>query len=118
MPQYSGTLAAESNRADLAFDVEMIDSLGTNEVIDMTDCVINIALRVMGHTMPALTGTNLDGHVEIIAPNTFRVHFSRAEMTLFAPGEIDLGMTIKLNDGITYQLFAGQLPVVDGVVAQ
>ncbi len=118
MPQYGGTLAAESNRADLTFDVEMIDSLGTNEVIDTTNCVIVVALRMLGHTLPALTGTNLDDHVEIIAPNTFRVHFSRAEMANFVPGEVDLGMTIKLNDGITYQLFSGQLPLVDGVVAR
>lgn len=118
MPQYGGTLAAESNRADLSFAVEMIDSLGTNEIIDMTDCVINVALRLLGHQLPALTGTNLDGHVDIIAPNTFMVHFSRAEMANFAAGEVDLGITIKLNDGITYQLFAGQLPIVDGVVNQ
>ena len=118
MPFYSGTLAAESNRADLAFIVEMIDSLNTNEVIDMTDCVISVAMRLLGHTNPALTGTNLDGHVDIIAPNTFRVHFSRAEMANFSAGEVDLGMTIQLNDGITYQLFSGQLPIVDGVVSQ
>ncbi len=118
MPQYSGTLAAESNRADLSFDVEMIDSLGTKEVIDTTDCVISVAMRLLGHANAALTGSNLDGHVEIIAPNTFRVHFSRAEMANFAAGEVDLGMTIMLNDGITYQLFSGQLPIVDGVVNQ
>jgi hypothetical protein len=117
MPFYSGTLAAESNRADLAFQVEMLDPV-TNDTIDMTDCVITVALRLLGHTLPALTGTNLDGHVDIVAANTFQVHFSREEMGNFAPGEIDLGITIMLNDGITYQLFAGQLPLVDGVVAR
>lgn len=118
MPQYGGFLAAESNRADLAFDVEMIDSLATNDTIDMTDCVISVALRVLGRVQPALAGTNLDGHVEIIAPNTFRVHFNREEMAQFPAAELDMGITIKLNDGMTYQLFAGMLPLVDGVVGQ
>jgi hypothetical protein len=38
-------------------------------------------------------------------------------MTQFGPGDLDLGITVLLNDGITRQVFAGQLPVVDGVVA-
>ena len=118
MPFYSGTLAAESNRADWSFVVEMIDSQNTGEIVDMTDCVINVALRLLGHQVPAVTGSNLDGHIDIIAPNTFQVNFTRAEMGTFAPGEVDLGITIKLNDGITYQLFSGQLPIVDGVVNQ
>jgi len=45
------------------------------------------------------------------------VRFTRAEMSNFAAGDLDIGITVTLNDGVTYQLFAGQLPVVDGVVA-
>ena len=66
---------------------------------------------------PTLTGTNGDGHIKVIGPGIFDVKFSRHEMTQFSPGDLDIGITVKLADGVTYQLFAGQLPVVDGVVA-
>lgn len=118
MPFYTGHLAAESNRADLAFQVEMFDP-ETNEIIDTTNCLIVVALRAIGQAeAPTMQGTNADGHVEIVAPNTFLVHFTRQEMGQFSPGDVDLGITIRLNDGITYQLFSGQLPIVDGVVSQ
>ena len=117
MSFYTGYLPAASNRADLNFQVELFDNV-TNDTVDFTDSVITVSLRPFGQGMPALTGTNLDGHIEILfATSTFEVRFSRAEMTQFPPGELDIGITALLNDGVTYQLFSGQLPIVDGVVA-
>jgi hypothetical protein len=66
---------------------------------------------------PTLTGTNGDGHITVVSPGTFDVKFSRSEMSQFSAGDLDIGITLKLASGITYQLFAGQIPVVDGVVA-
>ena len=122
MPFYTGHIAAASNRADLMFQVELIDPK-TNDNVDFTDATITVALRpVKGgnsytSSSPTLTGTNGDGHIKVIGPGIFDVKFSRHEMTQFSPGDLDIGITVKLIDGVTYQLFAGQLPVVDGVVA-
>jgi hypothetical protein len=116
MPFYTGHIAAASNRADLLFEVELIDPK-TNDTVDLNGATITVALRPVAQSNPTLTGTNLDGHVTVISSGRFSVNFTRAEMTSFAPGDVDIGITLKLADGVTYQLFAGQLPVVDGVVA-
>ena len=123
MPFYTGHIAAASNRADLLFQVQLIDPK-TNDNVDFTDATITVTLRPVSGgnsyasaSMQALTGTNHDGHITIIGPGNFEVKFSRHEMTQFSAGDLDIGITALLNDGITYQLFAGQLPVVDGVVA-
>ena len=121
MPFYTGHIAAASNRADLLFQVVLIDPK-TNDNVDFTGATITVALRPVsgGNNYapgPILTGTNQDGHITIIGPGNFTVKFSRSEMTQLRAGDYDIGITVLLNDGITYQLFAGQLPVVDGVVA-
>lgn len=123
MPFYTGHVAAASNRADLLFQVELIDPK-TNDKVDFTGATITVALRPVtggnsfaAATMQRLTGTNHDGHVTVIGPGLFEVKFSRSEMAQFSAGDLDIGITVLLNDGITYQLFAGQLPIVDGVVA-
>jgi hypothetical protein len=121
MPFYTGHIAAASNRADLMFQVQLVDP-ATNDSVDFTGATITVALRPVkgggnNYSSPTLTGTNQDGHITVIGPGNFEVRFSRAEMTQFSPGDLDIGITVLLNDGVTYQLFAGQLPVIDGVVA-
>jgi hypothetical protein len=116
MPFYTGHVAAASNRADLMFQVELIDPK-TNDFVDFTGAAITVALRPVTQSSPALSGTNQDGHITVLGPGTFEVHFTRSEMAQFAAGDIDIGITVLLASGITYQLLAGQLPVVDGVVA-
>ena len=116
MPFYTGHIAAASNRADLKFRVELVDPV-TNDFVDLTGSTITVALRPTSQSMPAVSGTNLDGHLTVVSPGIFDVRFTRAEMTAFPAGDLDIGITVKLADGVTYQLFAGQLPVVDGVVA-
>ena len=121
MPFYTGHIAAASNRADLMFQVQLIDPV-TNDFVDFTGATITVALRPVSGgigpvSIPKLAGTNLDGHITVLGPGLFEVKFSRTEMAQFSAGDLDIGITVLLNDGITYQLFAGQLPVVDGVVA-
>lgn len=116
MPFYTGHVAAASNRADLMFQVVLTDP-ATNDFVDFTGATITVALRLTSQQTPSLTGTNHDGHVTVIGPGIFEVRFTRAEMTQFPAGDMDIGITALLNDGVTHQLFAGQLPVVDGVVA-
>lgn len=116
MPFYTGHLAATSNRADLLFQVQLVDPK-TNDNVDFTGATITVALRPASQNTPTLTGTNQDGHITVLGLGLFEVHFSRAEMTQFAAGDVEIGIVVTLNDGVTYQLVAGQLPVVDGVVA-
>ena len=115
MPFYTGHIAAVSNRADLLFGVELKHP-ATNDFVDFTDATITVSLRLTSQSNPSLTGTNTDGHVTVTGPGTFDVHFTRAEMTTLPPGDADMGITVVL-DGLTYQVFAGQIPIVDGVVA-
>jgi len=116
MPFYTGHVAAASNRADLLFKIVLTDPQ-TNDLVDFTGATITVALRQTSQQSPTLVGTNLDGHITVIGPGEFDTHFTRNEMTQFPPGDIDIGVVVMLSDGITYQLLAGQLPVVDGVVA-
>jgi len=112
---YQGHTFAASNRADLLFGIELKNPDGS--FVDFTGASITVALRLTTYTTPTLTGTTTDGHVTVTGPGTAAVHFTRSEMTTFPAGELDIGITVMLSDGNTYQLFAGQLPVVDGVVA-
>lgn len=116
MPFYTGHIAAASNRADLLFQVELVDPR-TNDFVDFTGATITVALRPTSQSMPALSGTNMDSHVTVVGLGKFDVHFTRAEMARFPAGDLDIGVVVTLAGGITYQLFAGQLPIVDGVVA-
>jgi len=116
MPFYTGHVAAASNRADLLFAVELVDPV-TNDNVDFTGALITVALRLTTQSTPSLSGTNQDGHITVTGLGAFEVHFTRNEMAQFPAGDMDIGITVRLNDGVTYQLFAGQLPVVDGVVA-
>jgi hypothetical protein len=115
----TGHLGAATNRADFLFQVQLIDANGTLDTIDFTNVVITCALRMVDQfgATPSITGTNLDGHITIIDAANFRVHFTRDEMTMFAPGDLAVGIAMKLNDGITYPLFSGFVPVVDGVIS-
>jgi|SRR5215813_7990967 len=119
MPFYTGHLPAASNRADMMFQVELFDR-ATNDFVDYTGATITVSMRPVSQTLapPQLTGTNHDGHITVTGdPGIFEVHFTRAEMTTFPAGELDMGITVLLSDGNTYQVFAGQVPVIDGVVA-
>ena len=116
MPFYTGHIAAASNRADLLFDVTLFDPK-TDDWVDFTGATIKVALRPTTQSTPALSGTNLDGHVTVTGPGAFSVRFTRPEMAQFAAGDVEIGITVLLASGITYQLLAGQVPVVDGVVA-
>jgi hypothetical protein len=116
---YTGFVRAASNRADLQFMVELIDPT-TNDYVDLTGALITVTLRGIGAygSPPLLMGTNNDGHITLsVDPGKFTVWFTRQEMTQFPPGEVAIGMTVRLASGITHQLVAGNIPIIDGVVA-
>jgi hypothetical protein len=115
---YTGHTAPATNRSDFTFIVELIDKLATGDFVDFDGAVITVALRVPSESdaLAALQVSNLDGHVTILGVNSFQVHFTRDEMAMFPAGDADMGIDIKLADGITYPLFVGQVPIVDGII--
>jgi hypothetical protein len=115
---YTGPLAAASNRADLKFSVEVVDN-DTGDDIDLTDSTINVALREQTDSVnatPVLTGSTSDGKVTLVSDGTFQVAFTPSDMGALKAGTYDIGITVKLSTGVTFQLLAGTLPVIDGIV--
>lgn len=109
---YTGTLAAASNRADLKFTVELVDP-ATDDFVDLTGATIKVAIREQEALMSLLTGSTT-----ITGDGTFDVDFALADMATLKAGFYDIGITVLLATGVTYQLLAGVLPVADGVVDQ
>lgn len=112
---YKGPLAAVSNREDWQFTIEVIDP-ATNDFVDFTGATIIVMVRPQENTNTVLTGSNSDGHITVTGPGTANVLFRRTDMINLPARVYDVGITLKLLSGITYQLFAGTLPVEDGVV--
>src|SRR5262245_51592392 len=107
MPFLTGHMAAASNRADLMFHVDVVDH-STNAPFDLTGAVVTLALRTAAAhgQAPILQVDSSDGHIVIGSPATaggFDVHISRNEMTQFPAGDLDIGVTIRASNGVTYQ---------------
>lgn len=111
---YTGTLAAASNRADWKFTCELVDS-DTGDDIDLTGATITIAVRPQDASLPILTGTTAD-KITITGTGTFDVAFTPADMHDLCAGSYDVGLTVLMASGTTYQLMSAVLPVIDGVV--
>lgn len=113
----TGPMRAQSNRSDWRFSFELVDT-DTDDTVDLTGATIKIAVRATDSALPILAGTSSDGHITVATPTNgiFAVAFSALEMSVLNAGTYDVGITALLNTGITYQLAAMTLPVVDGVV--
>lgn len=113
---YQGSLNAASNRADWKFTIELFDPV-TSTFVDLTTVgtELIIGLRPDEETRPRVSGSLADGHITIAGPGLADVRFTRSEMTQFDPGSMEVGITIKFQ-GVVTQLFAGTVPVIDGVV--
>lgn len=113
---YQGSLNAASNRADWKFTIELFDPV-TSTFVDLTTpgTDIIIGIRPDEESRPRLTGSMSDGHITVAGPGLANVLFTRAEMTQFDPGSMEVGITIKFL-GVVTQLFSGTVPIIDGVV--
>lgn len=112
---YTGSLQAVSNREDWQFSI-VLTNPDSDDLVDLTGATITVAVRLIENKSIALNGTNTDGHITVTGPGAANVLFGRAEMAGLAPSSYDVGITLRLATGLTYQLFSGTLPVVDGVV--
>jgi hypothetical protein len=116
---YLGTLHAASNRADWGFSAALVHP-DTGAAINLTGATITFAIRSQDSLIPKLEGSNTSGHVTIAVGigGTFTLEIRKAELGLFEAGTYDFGLTMLLNDGITYQEIAAELPIVDGIVSR
>ncbi len=117
---YTGNIAAASNRADFTFTTELVDP-DTGDAVDLTGATITVAIREQNAQQACLTASTGNGKVTINSPATdgaFVTAFSPADMKTLRAGQYDIGILALLNTGITYQVLAGNLPIIDGVIDQ
>jgi hypothetical protein len=121
---YTGTLDAVSNRQDWQFVREIIDD-DTGDPIDLTGASIVLEIREQpddqqlgtpSYPDATLSATTANGKVTILDTGVFQVWFPLTDMQTLSPGYYDVGCTVNVN-GITTQLMAAELPVVDGIVS-
>jgi hypothetical protein len=121
---YAGPLDPVSNRQDWKFIRQIIDD-DTGDPVDLTGATITFELREKSddqqYNAPAwpgvtLSATTANGKITLVDTGTFQVWFPLADMQTLSPGYYDVGCTVLMN-GVTEQLLAGTLPVVDGIVS-
>lgn len=109
---YSGSLPTISNRADWKFLIALIDA-DTGESIDFTGCTLQIAVRNEDGRI-VLSGDSTD-KITVPEVGVAQIWFTMDDVRNLCAGSYSAGITITGN-GETMQLFAGSVPVVDGVV--
>ncbi len=115
---YTGTLAAASNKADWKFTISLYDP-DSGDVVDLTSATVKLSVREQNSRRTVLSGSTGDGKITLSDPTNgeCQVWFTPTDMAAFScAGTFDVGVTILLSTGLTYQLIAGQLPVIDGVL--
>lgn len=121
---YTGALEAVSNRQDWQFVRQIIDD-DTNEPVDLAGASIVFEVReqpddqqynVPAYPAATLSATTDNGKITIVDTGTFQVWFTPSDMQSLHAGYYDVGCTVTIA-GITTQLMAAELPVVDGIVA-
>ena len=109
---YIGSLPGVTNRSTYREQFEVTDA-DTGELIDLTDATVAFEIRWQSSSEAALTATLAAG-VSVISTGIFEVTFTQAQMRELRAGTYDVGCVVTRDDA--EQLFAGTLPVVDGVI--
>lgn len=121
---YAGPLDPVSNRQDWQFIRQVVDD-DTGDPVDLAEVSITFEVRArpddqqsnaQGSSHATLSATTANGKIVIVDSGTFQVWFPLADMQALSPGYYDVGCTIAVN-GITEQLLAATLPVIDGIVS-
>ena len=107
-----GSFGTLSNKETYVQDVQAFDDDDT--LLDLTGATIVFEVRDKQSKVVVLSATTDNGKV-VIATTTFTVTFSTTDTGTLCPKEYDLGCTIEIS-GVTTQLFAGTIFVVDGIV--
>lgn len=113
---YGGNLPAASTRSDWIECVKLVDD-ETDDAIDLTGVdEITIELRNPDDGCVALSGTKTGGQISLVEDGVFQWSFAGSQMSGLTPKTYQVGITIE-QGGVTVQLFAGNLPVIDGIVS-
>lgn len=110
---YHGNLGSAYNRSTYDQPIEIVD-FAYGHLLDLSGktFVFEVADPDTGSVL--LSATLENGKLTNPSTGVLNVKFTRAEMMTLAPGEYNAGMTWS-DDNVTVQLFAGTLPVNDGI---
>lgn len=114
---YIGSFKPTSNRETWSEVITLTDSV-TGELIDISGCVITMAVRDGDCNAERLSAV-LGNGIEFVSDTAFQFKFPVSQMTGLAPKTYDVGITIATagdEEDTTSQLFAGSVPVYDGIV--
>lgn len=109
---YTGSLGTLSNREDYDQDFQAFDD--TDTALDLTGATIVFEFRDKQTKASALEASTANGKITIVT-TTFTVALSPTDTRTLCAKDYDLGCTLLLN-GVTTQLFAGTISVIDGIV--
>jgi hypothetical protein len=102
-----------TNREDWIASVQVRNDDG--ELVDLTGGEIVLSVQDKNTLQNVLTATTTAGTITITGLGMFEFTFTVDQMRGLAAKTYSLGSTVKLN-GVTQQLFVGDVPVLDGIV--
>lgn len=111
---YTGYFAETSNRGDWIEAIQLID-VNSGDVIDITGCTVQIAVRNMQSKEQVLSGSTDDGTVTLPDLGVFMWTFLESKMNALCPAAYEVGVRISRDDR-TVQLVIGAVNVSEGIV--
>ncbi len=110
-----GSLEPVSNRETWTRSAEVFESAPGD--IDITGAAITVGLRDQ-KTKSVMHNLTVGDGVTITSGTggAFEWTLTETQMRSICPGTYDLGIVVEISDTYT-QLFAGTVPVVDGVIS-
>lgn len=116
---WTGQLDPVSNREDWLDNIIIKDfDTGVPIPLDGEGTDLTLAVSPKGsRAYPVLLASISNGRLTVdpLVPTIATMTFTRAEMQQLPPGEYDVGITM-LYQGTVSQIFAGRMPIIDGVV--
>jgi hypothetical protein len=111
---YIGSLPSFTNREDWDQSITVVSSSGAP--VDITGASISLGLRDQKNKTQ-LVGAQVGNGITLTDPvnGVFQWLISADQVRGLCQGTYDVGIVIALNGG-KRQLFAGTVPVVDGIV--
>lgn len=94
--------------------VEVLDA-ETGELVDLSDCVIKMAVKRHGDRNPILTGSTDDGKITVPDAGHFTWAFPQASRSALCKGSYEVGITISQSEEVM-QFLVGTISIIDGVV--
>lgn len=111
---YTGYFAETSNRGDWSEAIQLID-VNSGDVIDITGCTVQLAVRHLQTKQQVLWGSTDDGIITLPEMGVFLWTFPEKTMNALCPAAYEVGVRISRDDR-TVQLVIGNVNVSEGIV--